>query len=474
MYILIYIVLLLGISFLVSRRSADNKAFFTGHRKSPWYLVAFGMLGATVSGITIISVPGMVLGNNMTYFQTVLGFFFGYLVVAYGLLPLYYKKSLTSIYALLGENIGPHAQKTGSGFFILAKLISTGTKLYIALLILDEFVLQTYHIPFVLTTFLSVLIVWFYTRKSGIQGLVWTDSFQTLLLITSLTIIGVQTFKWSGLDMPELINQVKVSTQAQIFEFDNLKSAHYFWKAFLSGIFIVIVMTGLDQDMMQKNLTCKTPKDAQRNMIAYGFLFIPLNAFLLFLGAVIILYASKHQMTLPVAPDKILPSFVHQNMSPLVGAALVVGVVSASLSSVDSALTSITTSLSIDFLHLPQREARQAETLRKRTHILVCLTFCLVVLIFRQLQNHSILDLIYRVVGYCYGPLLGLFAYALFFKRPLKDKFVPYVCILSPIVCYMVQYLFASYLNYQLGYELLILNGALTLLGLSLLRKRNS
>lgn len=472
MYIFLYLALVWLISFIVSRKTNNNNAFFTGNRKSPWYLVAFGMIGATISGITLMSVPGMVVNNQFTYLQTVFGFFFGYLFVGYVLLPMYYKLQLTSIYSYLATRIGPNARQTGSAFFILSKLISTSSKLYIAIVVLQTFTFNFYSIPFWLTTTGAIFFIWLYTYRSGIQSLVWTDTLQTLLLITAISILCYQAFIWMDQPTIETLKTIYHSHHSTIFVWNDWHSSQHFLKAFISGIFIVIVMTGLDQDMMQKNLTCKTAKGARRNMLCYGFMFIPINLVLLILGAIFILYAQKEGIFLPQSPDRILPFFAVNFMNEWVKAAFVIGIVSASFSSTDSALTSITTSFAVDFLKIDKKAPHKAEKTRKWTHIIVCFLFIFIVLLFKQLQNQSILDLIYKIVGYCYGPLLGLFSFGLLTSRITKDKWTPYICILSPILCYLLQALIIHYTSYKFGYELLMLNGMITFALLFLFSKK--
>lgn len=459
--LLIYVAILLGVGYLTSRNGASNEAFFSGNHRSPWYLVAFGMIGASISGISVVSVPGMVIASEWTYLQTCLGFFFGYIAVAYILLPLYYKLKLTSIYEYLNSRFGSSSYHTGSMFFVIAKMVSSATKLYIAVLVLQHFIFDKWNIPFGITVVICVAIIWLYTHRAGIRTIVWTDTLQTLFFIVAISIMCYEA--WQLVD-------VRLSTfnfRRLTFNFEDWHSTQYFWKQFISGIFIVIVMTGLDQDMMQKNLTCRTLRESQKNMLSYGVAFLPINFILLLLGSLIITYSQHSGIALPDAPDKIMPFMVSNVMSPIVGICFVLGIISASFSSADSALTSITTTLAVDIFGWKDNEKQ-----RRMLHIGVCVLFAIIVILFGYTQNRSIIHTIYTIVGYAYGPLLGMFAFGLFTRYQVRDKLVPLVAIASPIICYIINLISTNYYNYQWGYELLLLNGMLTLIGLFCIRNK--
>ena len=459
--LLIYVAILLGVGYLTSRNGASNEAFFSGNHRSPWYLVAFGMIGASISGISVVSVPGMVIASEWTYLQTCLGFFFGYVVVAYILLPLYYKLKLTSIYEYLNSRFGSSSYHTGSMFFVIAKMVSSATKLYIAVLVLQHFIFDKWNIPFGITVIICVAIIWLYTHRAGIRTIVWTDTLQTLFFIVAISIMCYEAWQLAN---------VRLSTfdfRRLTFNFEDWHSTQYFWKQFISGIFIVIVMTGLDQDMMQKNLTCRTLRESQKNMLSYGVAFLPFNFILLLLGSLIIVYAQNSGITLPDAPDKIMPFMVSNIMSPIVGICFVLGIISASFSSADSALTSITTTLAVDIFGWKDNEKQ-----RRMLHIGVCVLFAIIVILFGYTQNRSIIDTIYTIVGYAYGPLLGMFAFGLFTRYQVRDKLVPLVAITSPIICYIINLISTNYYNYQWGYELLLLNGTITFAGLFIIRNK--
>lgn len=459
--LLIYVAILLGVGYLTSRNGASNEAFFSGNHRSPWYLVAFGMIGASISGISVVSVPGMVIASEWTYLQTCLGFFFGYVAVAYVLLPLYYKLKLTSIYEYLNSRFGSSSYHTGSMFFVIAKMVSSATKLYIAVLVLQHFIFDKWNIPFGITVIICVATIWLYTHRAGIRTIVWTDTLQTLFFIVAISIMCYEAWQ---------LADVRLSTfdfRRLTFSFEDWHSTQYFWKQFISGIFIVIVMTGLDQDMMQKNLTCRTLRESQKNMLSYGVAFLPINFILLLLGSLIIVYAQNSGITLPDAPDKIMPFMVSEIMSPIVGICFVLGIISASFSSADSALTSITTTLAVDIFGWKDNEKQ-----RRMLHIGVCVLFAIIVILFGYTQNRSIIDTIYTIVGYAYGPLLGMFAFGLFTRYQVRDKLVPLVAIASPIICYIINLISTYYYNYQWGYELLLLNGTITFVGLFIIRNK--
>lgn len=449
---------------LTARRSS-NDTFYRANRRSPWYMVAFGMVGASISGVTFVSVPGMVMNIQMTYVQTCLGFILGYFAVAFLLLPVYYKLNLTTIYTYLGQRLGLRSYKTGAWFFLVSKMTGAAVRFYVVCIILQRFVLDAYGVPFPLTVVVMVALIWFYTRRGGVKTLVWTDTFQTLCMFGALALIIVHVVGALGMTLPEALSAVAADSHSRMFVFDDWVSKQNFWKQFLSGVFIVIVMTGLDQDMMQKNLTCKTLRDAQKDMCTYGFAFVPANLLFMCLGVLLMLLAQRQGVALPQAGDELLPMFAATGwLGSVVVVLFTVGIVAASFSSADSALTSLTTSYCVDI-----RGRKDDERLRKRAHLGIAVVFALFILVFRVVNSTSVIDAIYILCSYTYGPLLGLFAYGLLTKRSVNDRVVPYVAIASPIVCYVLNDVVAHATGYQFGYELLMLNGALTFVGLWLL-----
>ena len=465
--VLAYFALLFALSRWQGRR-ATNETFYRANRQSPWYMVAFGMIGASISGITFVSVPGMVLQTQMTYLQMCMGFILGYVVVAFALLPLYYRLNLTSIYAYLGQRLGRRSHKTGSWLFLLSKMTGAAVRFYVVCIILQRFVFEPQGVPFAVTTVILVLLIWLYTRTGGIKTLVWTDSFQTLCLFTALLLIIYKVAADLGLSMESVVGAVDSNTLSRVFVWDDWASKQNFWKQFLSGIFVVLVMTGVDQDMMQKNLTCKTLRGAQKDMCTYGIAFLPANLLFLSLGVLLTMWYQQHGLALPPSGDDLLPAYIQTATNVQcsmfnVQCLFVLGIVAASFSSADSALTSLTTIYCVDIM-----ERKDDERLRKHTHIAVCAVFVLFILLFKTVNSTSLIDAIYIICGYTYGPLLGLFAYGLLTKRPVNDRLVPYIAIASPLLCYVIEYAVSQTTGYHFGYELLMMNGLLTFTGLLL------
>ena len=462
--VLAYFALLFAFSRWTGRR-ATNDTFYRADRKSSWYMVAFGMIGASISGITFVSVPGMVLTSQMNYLQTCMGFILGYVIVAFVLLPLYYKLNLTSIYAYLGQRLGECSHKTGSWFFLLSKMTGAAVRFYVVCIILQRFVFEPLGVPFLLTVVMLVLLIWLYTRKGGIKTLVWTDSLQTLCLFTALLIIIYKVATDLNLSISDAACAVSQSELSRVFVWDDWVSKQNFWKQFLSGVFIVLVMTGVDQDMMQKNLTCKTLRGAQKDMCTYGLAFLPANLLFLSLGVLLTMWYQKQGLTIPVISDELLPMYVEQAGS-LVMILFALGIVAASFSSADSALTSLTTIYCVDVMG-----RKDDERLRKRTHVAMCAIFVLFILFFKAVNSTSLIDAIYIICGYTYGPLLGLFAYGLLTKQGVNDRMVPYIAVVSPLLCYAIDEGVGRTIGYHFGYELLMLNGLLTFIGLYVSRK---
>ena len=477
----IYFLLLLLISWLTGK--GGNDAFFRGNRQSPWPIVAIGMVGASLSGVTFVSVPGMVLQGDMTYMQMCLGFFVGYLIISFVLLPLYYRYNLTSIYSYLGKRFGQSGRKTGSAFFLLSKLTGAAARLYLVCYILQEYTFNSQfsigggklHVPFVVIVLVTLLLIWLYTRISGIKAIVWTDFLQTICLLGALILILIKASDMLGLSVGDALGKVWSDPKSRIFEFSDWSSKQHFLKQFLSGIFITIVMTGLDQDMMQKNLSCKDLKSSQKDMCLYGMLFTPVNFLFLSLGLILTYLYHQHGMAIPERTDSLLPDFI---ASGLMGDAVLVfftiGIISAAFSSADSALTSLTTSFCIDMLEVENPSSKfyhSREKVRKVVHIIMIGIFVLFILGFRALDNPSVIDAIYTIAGYTYGPLLGLFAFGMFTKRKPSTRMLPVIAILCPVLCYLTDIITLNATGYKFGYEMLMLNGLLTFMGLLIISK---
>ena len=457
--ILAYFCILLLISRITGHK-ADNDAFFCANRQSPWYLVAFGMIGASISGVTFVSVPGMVMLSDMTYMQTCLGFVLGYFAVAYLLLPVYYRLKLTTIYSYLQTRLGNYSYKTGASFFLLSKMTGAAVRFYVVCMILQRFVLYAYGIPFPITVVALVALIWLYTRRGGIRTLVLTDTFQTLCMLLALILIIYKVVETLGMSLPEAAQAIANDSHSRIFVFDDWVSKQNFWKQFLSGIFIVIVMTGLDQDMMQKNLTCKTLREAQKDMCTYGFAFVPANLLFLSLGVLLMMYFNSIGQALPDEPDNLmLQAVAGGQLGTLVVIFFTIGIVAACFSSADSALTALTTTYCVDICGRPKDEK-----LRKQAHIGVSIVFILFILIFRYVNSTSLIDAIYTIASYTYGPLLGLFAFGLCTKRVVNDRLTPYIAVASPLLCFALDTIVSKTTGYKFGYELLMLNGLITFL----------
>ena len=474
--ILGYFAVLLLLSRLTARRS-DNDTFYRGNRQSPWYMVAFGMVGASISGITFVSVPGMVLQTDMTYMQTCLGFIIGYVLVAFVLLPIYYRWNLTTIYSYLERRLGLKAYKTGAWFFLLSKMTGASVRFYVVCLIVAQVLgegswaqaLGGRRVLFPVVVVAMTCLIWLYTRRGGIKTLVWTDTFQTTCMFTALLLIIYNVIGELGMSPSEAVQAIARDSHSRMFVMDDWVSRQNFWKQFLSGIFIVIVMTGLDQDMMQKNLTCKSLRDAQKDMCAYSVAFVPANLLFMSLGVLLVLLAQAKGVDLPAKSDELLPMFAATGQ---LGTAVVVlftiGIVAASFSSADSALTAMTTSFCVDICQRPRDER-----LRRRVHVAMAVVFMALILMVEAVNSTSVIDAIYILCSYTYGPLLGLFAFALLTRRRLvRPSLVPFIAIASPLLCYGLNLLATNCLGYQFGYELLMLNGALTFLGLWLISGR--
>lgn len=461
--ILIYFCVLMVMGRITSRKS-DNETFYRGERKSPWYMLAFGLVGASVSGITFVSVPGMVMKQDMTYIQTCIGFIFGYFLVAFVLLPIYYKFNLTTIYTFLKMRLGQRSYKTGALFFLLSEMTGTALRFYVVCSILQRFVFGQFHLPFALTVVMLVALIWLYTRRGGIKTIVWTDTFQTLCMMVALLMIIYHVTDHLGLSVGEAVSAVAADSHSRIFVFDDFMSTQNFFKQFFSGIFIVVVMTGLDQHMMQKNLTCKTLRDAQKDLCVGGFFFLPVNLLFLSLGVLLMILAAREGIALPTDSDQLMPMFTASGwMGNLVLVLFSIGIVAASFSGTDSALTAITTSVCVDL-----KERPDDERLRRIAHVGVCALFAVFILLFDALNSTSIIDAIYILLSYTSGPLLGLFAYAIIMRRGVNDRLVPYICVASPLVCFAIDKATTTLTGYKFGYELLMLNGLLVFLGMML------
>lgn len=468
--IITYFVILMIFSFFTSKNNQSNNDFFVASRKSKWYLVAFGMIGSSVSGISLVAVPAMVNSAGFTYLQMCLGFVVGYVVVAKILLPIFYKNNLTSIYGYLQSRFGSDTHKTGAYFFIVSKIITSASKLYVATLVLQQFLFASWGIPIWLTVVICVTMIWLYTFRGGIKTIVFTDALQSLVLFITIILMLINIIDLLDFSFLETIKVIKLSNLSQTFIFNDFVSDKNFFKQFFSGIFIVIVMTGLSQDMMQTTLSCRSLKEAQKNMLSYGICFIPFNLLLLSLGALMIIYATDNSIALPDNLNNMLPMFASEYFAPLVSIMFVVGIIAATFNSADSAMTSIATIFFVDILKKDDNNI----FIRKLVYFCVCVAFIIIVLLFDNIKNKNLLDTIYTIVGYAYGPLLGLFAFGLFTKWQIRDRLLPITAILSPILTYLIAIGFRYWFDYKFGYELLLINGLLMFVMLIVIKNKNA
>lgn len=462
-----YFLLLIGVSYLTGRQD-DNDAFFLGNRQSPWYVVAFGMVGASLSGVTFISVPGWVADSQFSYMQVVLGYVVGYVVIIKVLLPLYYRLQLTSIYTYLDQRFGPSSYKTGSAFFLLSRIIGASFRLYLVAIVLQYAVFDSLGVPFWATVMVTILLIWVYTFRSGIKTIIWTDTLQTTFMLAAV-IITVFLIKKHLIPDASLVEHISQSEMSRIFFFDEWKTANAFWKQFLSGAFITIVMTGLDQDMMQKNLSCRSLKDAQKNMFWLSIILVFVNLIFLSLGVLLYDYADANGIS--ETGDKLFSAVaLSGDLGIVVGIFFIIGLIAAAYSSADSALTALTTSFCVDILDIKSKDAEKGKRLRKQVHVMFSVILLLVILAFKYTVDESVIKELFVAAGYTYGPLLGLYAFGLFSKWQVKDKLVPIIAVVAPILSYILKDNSQEWFGYTFGFELLLVNGLLMLVGLWLIR----
>jgi Na+/proline symporter len=453
-------------------KKADSETFFTANRQSPWYLVAFGMVGASLSGITFISVPGEVGNSAFTYLQFVMGNVVGYWVVASVLLPVYYKMKLISIYTYLFDRFGFYSHKTGAFFFLLSRTIGASFRLFLVAGVLQVAIFDAYGIPFWITVLISIGLIWVYTFRGGIKTIVWTDTLQTLFLLVAVVFTIVYILNEFGWGISEAFNNISAHTNSEIFDW-SWKSERNFFKQFFAGVFVSIAMVGLDQDMMQKNLTCNSVSDARKNMFWFSGIFLVTVIVFLALGVLLYIYAGNEGVSIPLKTDDLYPLLALNHMSGFIAIIFIIGIIAAAYSSADSALTSLTTSFCIDFLGFEKKERLNSERLRKQVHVAFSILLFFVVMIFKAFNNQSVVVALFRVAGYTYGPLLGLFAFGILTKRKIYDRIVPFLAIISPVISFFIsRYSEKLFFGYRIGFELLIVNASIMFIGLLLFRKK--
>ena len=474
--VLSYFSLLFVVSIL-TKGNSDNKTFFSGNKESPWYIVAFGMVGASLSGITFISVPGDVGSTSLTYFQVVLGYLFGYFVVAFVLLPIYYKQNLTSIYEYLGDRFGRKSHMTGAFFFFVSRVLGAAFRLFLVAIVLQQFVFDSWGVPFEFTVTISILLIWIYTFRGGIKTVVWTDTLQTLLMILSVFLSIYYITMSLDIGFIEFLNSEDFNTKSEIFVTDSILEKNHFLKSFIGGIFITICMTGLDQDMMQKNLTCRTLGDAQKNMIVFSIILVAVTFIFLILGTLLFTFAEKNDVFIPIlngreSTDLLFPQIaLNSDLNIMLSITFLLGLIAAAYSSADSALTSLTTSFCVDFMDIENKDEKSQKKLRFYTHILMSIFLIVVILVYKNYLSTSVIDSLLTIAGFTYGPLLGLFAFGIFTKFKINDNLSFFVCLISVLIVSYIFFRPELLGGYKIGYELLPINGLITFFGLYIIRK---
>ena len=469
-----YFSVLFLISYITGRR-ADNQGFFIGNRKSPWYVVAFAMIGSSISGVTFISVPGWVSTNHFSYLQMMLGFVAGQFFIAYVLIPLFYRMNLVSIYGYLENRFGMSSYRTGAWFFFISKMLGASVRLFIVVVALQLLVFDPLRLPFALNVACTVALVWLYTVQGGVKSLIWTDTLKTFSLIISVALCIYYIASNLGFNFSGIVAAISDNEYSRMFFFDNINDKRYFFKQFFAGVFTVIAMTGLDQDMMQRNLSCKNFKDSQKNIITSGILQFFVIAMFLMLGVLLYIFTARNGITNPTKTDELFPMIATQGYFPaMVGVLFLLGLIAAAYSAAGSALTSLTTSFTVDILEsVKKKDEAGVSRIRKRVHIGMAIVMGLVILLFNVLNNTNVIDAIYILASYTYGPILGLFAFGIFTKKRVKDKYIPWVAVAAPILCFVLQNNSEKWFNgYAISYELLIFNALFTFIGLLLFVKK--
>jgi Na+/proline symporter len=467
-----YTVLLFFITWLTARK-ATNRAFFIGNKESPWGVVAYGMIGASLSGVTFMSVPGWVGVTQFSYMMVVFGYLVGYSVIATVLMPMYYRLNLTSIYSYLEQRFGFWSYKTGAFYFLLSRTIGASFRMFLVVNVLQVFVFDAWGIPFWVTTLIFIILILLYTYKGGIKTIIWTDTVQTTFMLLALLVTIWLILQQTGTGFSGMLREILDSGYSKMVVTE-WGDRRFFLTQFLSGVFIAIVMTGLDQEMMQKNLSCRSLKDAQKNMFSFSFVLVIVNFLFLFLGASLYIYASSKGIDVPVRSDDLFPMIAINYLGPVAGVVFLIGLISAAYPSADGALTSLTTSFSIDFLGLNKKEhlgEKERQKIRYMVHVAFAVLLLLVIVLFRAINDRAVIDKLFTIAGYTYGPLLGLYAFGLFTKFRVRDRFVPVIAVLSPCICYLLsQFSDVLFNGYRFGFELLIVNGFITFVGLFFFR----
>lgn len=470
--LIIYFGILMLIAYFTSR-NASSDAFFSANKQSPWYLVAFGMIGTSISGLTFISVPGNVGKIGFAYYQVILGYLIGYWVIGTILMPLYYRLNLVSIYTYLEQRFGYWSYKTGAFLFLLSRTLGSSLRLFLAAGVLHLFLFKDWGMPFWVTVTVTILLIWIYTFRGGVKTIIWTDSFQTIFLISSVVISVVLISDRLDLSFTQMIAKVYESDLSRIFYFDDYKSKLFFPKYFFGGAFIAIAMTGLDQDLMQKNLTCKNIGDAQKNMFWFTVIMVIVNILFLVLGALLYIYSDAKGIPIPASSDDLFPTLALHEFGNVAGVFFLLGIIASSYASADSALAALTTSFCIDFLNFKNKPENVKQKQKFYVHIAMSLVFLIIIIIAKELNERSLIDTVLNMAGYTYGPLVGLYAFGLYSRRKLTDPLVPFVCILSPVLTYIIGTNSKEWFNgYQFSFEIIIVNALISYIGLWIISKK--
>jgi SSS family transporter len=470
--ILIYFAALITISYFTSK-GADSNTFFTANRQSPWYLVAFGMIGSTLSGVTFVSVPGAVGKVGFAYFQVVLGYLVGYWVIIGVLMPIYYRLKVISIYTYLEQRFDIWSYRTGAFVFLVGRSIGSSLRLFLAATVLQLFLFDAWGVPFFLTVAVTIALIWIYTFKGGVKTIIWTDTFQTIFLVGAVVITVWQIADKLGFSFSDMVSAIQAKGYSRIFVFDEPNSSLFFPKQFFGGMFITIAMTGLDQEIMQKNLTCKTLYDGQKNMFWFSIVLVIVNLLFLTLGALLFLYCQQKGIAIPQYTDELFPRLAFNELGPLVGILFLLGITASSYASADSALAGLTTSFCIDFLNFKAKDEKTKQRQKFIVHLSFSVLFLIIILVFKEVNEKTVIDAVLNVAGYTYGPLLGLFTFGIFTKRKAGGKLVPVICLISPLLSYWISYNSVAWFSgYKISIEILIINGLITFLGLWMISKK--
>lgn len=471
--VLVYIAALFFVAY-ISGRKANNAGFFSGNRQTSWYMAAFAMIGAAMSGVTFISVPGSVVTDSFSYMQMVLGFTVGQMVVAFVLIPMFYRLKVVSLYQYLDDRFGVSSHRTGAWFFFISKMLGAALRIYIVCAVMQLLVFNHYGLPFWSNAAITMVLVWLYTVRGGVKSLIWTDTLKTLCLVSSVVLCIIFIVNELGMSFSDVVSEVRESPYSQIFFFDDSHSSHYFWKMFAAGIFTLVAMTGLDQDMMQRNLSCRSPRDSQKNIIITALSQMVVIFLFLVLGAMLYIYMAKNSIPMPEKNDQVFSQVAVNGGLPLaVGILFVLGMISSTYSAAGSALTALTTSFTVDILDGTKRyDDARLTRVRKSVHVTMAVLMVIVIMMFEWFGNDSVINLVYKVASYTYGPILGMFAFGMFSRRRIRDRFMPLVALAAPLLSALLQWWTATTFEYNIGFELLIYNAAFTIIGMFIISKR--